>query len=277
MSRLILHDWRVQIVLISKTLLDYRCPNKQNSVSRMFYMFAEYMFPIISWCSTCLHFLVWFLYSCRYSLCLDLYYHSCCCTIVVFFLTITIIEQFEYLGLLYLRKMCRTIWKITNVYVYSRNPPILLYVYLWYPHISFRHLKVSPKNDGLVVELEDTDETCRRRKKRVSQFLNLVNLPISLLVATACTQGFVKSGTPKSLKVCYFQSRNYRFTGAPTLILYYICRVLRPSFVEIIPLHCQKPDTHRISCSGFRSVTDSIQNWVSFPFLMVRCYLFLWR
>ena len=54
--------------------------------------------------------------------------------------------------------------------------PILLYVYLWYPHMSFRHLKVSPKNDGLVVELEDTDETCRRRKKRVSQFLNLVNL-----------------------------------------------------------------------------------------------------
>ena len=122
-----------------------------------------------------------------------------------------------------------------------------------------------------------TDETCRRRKKRVSQFLNLVNLPISLLLATACMQGFVKSGTPKSLKLCYFQSRNYRFTGAPTLILYYICRVLRQSFVEIIPLHCQKPDTHRISCSGFRSVTDSIQNWVSFAFLMVRCncYLFL--
>ena len=163
------------------------------------------------------------------------------------------------------------------MYTYIRGSPHIIVRLFMVSTYEFSASQGVPKERWFSVELEGYRwnlPTSQEKSFPVSEFGQFAHFFAGGYCLYA---GFCEIGTPKSLKLCYFQSRNYRFTGAPTLILYYICRVLRQSFVEIIPLHCQKPDTHRISCSGFRSVTDSIQNWVSFAFLMVRCYLFLWR
>jgi hypothetical protein len=153
--------------------------------------------------------------------------------------------------------------------------------------MSFRHLKGSPKKDGL--RYRCNLPTSQRRKKRVSQFLNLVH-PSSRIFVHICS--FLSWWLMLACRVSWNRGPQ---NHPNSLIFNRETRGLRdPNFDSVLYMQSSKTiicvdhstplwefiDTHHISFFsfhpdvGFRSLTHSIQNWVIFRFLMVRCYMF---